>query len=180
MHACCRSRMTDSVKLTFLSGSFVFIVVLLSQFHSCWMMMWSSLDRIEEPLPLAAISQRTQNSNKKYSPFRWSMTHLASRSLIHKSLLVPANRTTRGVTVRRQSQFIRMGPRTSTLFFFTSIVAVGAAIVTTNSSPTKFTTRMGNLFSASASGAVAITTSPPFWKSKVAAPPCLGSQAKCM
>jgi hypothetical protein len=35
-----------------------------------------------------------------------------------------------------------------TLFFFTSIVAVGAAIVTTNSSPTKVT-RMSNLFDTS-------------------------------
>jgi aarF domain-containing kinase len=46
--------------------------------------------------------------------------------------------------VRRQSQFIRIDRRT--LFFFTSIVAVGAAIATSN--PTKVT-RMGNLFSTS-------------------------------
>jgi predicted unusual protein kinase regulating ubiquinone biosynthesis (AarF/ABC1/UbiB family) len=47
--------------------------------------------------------------------------------------------------VRRQSQFIRIDRRT--LFFFTSIVAVGAAIATSN--PTKVTVGMGNLFSTS-------------------------------
>jgi aarF domain-containing kinase len=83
------------------------------------------------------------------------MNNLASRSLLQKSLLVVPRSSTTRATVRNQSQFIRGIDRRATLFFvtFTSILAVGAAIATTNppTSTGKVTTRMGNLFSITSS-----------------------------